>query len=312
MRTFLAFAARTGNFKKELRPGFDFFADACYNDGVGVLRPKEEMRMKRELYDLFLREGISCAEAIAYRDVREIKHEILAREPFTPETVLIFLLPYYAGETVNLSRYAASLDYHICIRELTARLIASLGELYPGYTFRGFGDHSPIDERSAALVAGLGIVGDNGLLIHERYGSYIFIADILTDLPPERVGAIPPRPVLTCEHCGACRRCCPTGILRGEGEWCLSAITQRKGELTAEEIECMRANNTVWGCDVCQSVCPHNRAPQMTPIAFFHEDRIPLLTRERLDEMDDATFARRAFAWRKRKTVERNLDALGY
>ena len=114
----------------------------------------------------------------------------------------------------------------------------------------------------------------------------------------------------TCISCGACRRACPTGCLRGEGESCLSAITQRKGELTEEEAEMMRKFNTVWGCDLCQSSCPHNIKPKVTPLRFFHEDRITRLTRERLDGMSKEEFNARAFAWRGRKTVERNLAIL--
>ena len=68
--------------------------------------------------------------------------------------------------------------------------------------------------------------------------------------------------------------------------------------------------NTGWGCDICQSACPYNREPVKTPIEFFYRERIDELTRERLDSMDKAEFNRRAFAWRGRKTVERNLDIL--
>jgi epoxyqueuosine reductase QueG len=96
----------------------------------------------------------------------------------------------------------------------------------------------------------------------------------------------------------------------GEGTDCLSAITQRKGELTDKEKDLMRTHNTAWGCDICQTSCPHNRHPALTPVEFFHRERIPQLTREILDNMSEDEFSRRAFAWRKRKTVERNLDIL--
>ena len=132
----------------------------------------------------------------------------------------------------------------------------------------------------------------------------------MTDLSPELLGAITPLEVATCHHCGACKRACPTGILRGEGEDCLSAITQRKGELTESEMDMMRRYNTAWGCDLCQSACPFNREPVKTPIEFFYRERIDELTREKLDTMDKAEFNRRAFAWRGRKTVERNLEIL--
>ena len=154
------------------------------------------------------------------------------------------------------------------------------------------------------------MVGDNGLIINEKYGSYVFIGDVITDISPEELGATDIREVKRCMHCGACKRSCPTGILRAEGTDCLSAITQRKGELTSEEYDLMRKYNTVWGCDLCQSVCPYNRESPVTPIEFFHRERIAELTRDMLDAMDKPSFIRRAFSWRGRKTVERNLDIL--
>lgn len=266
--------------------------------------------MTDELKHFFESEGIEYYAVLPYSAVREINPALAARSGVMPGSVIIFLLPYYTAEADNLSVYSASRDYHIVIREVTGRLIARLSELFPDSTSRGFGDHSPIDEIDAALTARLGILGDSGLLINERYGTYVFVADVLTDIPPEVLGASEPKAHLTCEHCGACAAACPTGILRGESEECLSAITQRKGELTDEEVSLMRECNTVWGCDVCQRVCPHNADPLQTPLAFFHEGRLQRLTSEILDAMSDEEFKQRAFAWRGRKTVERNLKLL--
>lgn len=251
--------------------------------------------------------SIDAYGALSIADVDIINEKLLLREDFKPKSILVFLVPYYAGETVNLSRYAAARDYHIAIREITERLIAGIKEKYPEAHAKGYGDHSPIAERAAALRAGLGILGDNGLIIHEKYGTYVFIGDVITDLPPEVLGAKPPQPIRTCEHCGRCRTACPTGILRGEGTDCLSAITQKKGTLSENEIALMRKYNTVWGCDLCQTACPHNRAPMLTPISFFREQRIPHLTAENLASLSDEAFMERAFAWRGRKTVERNV-----
>ena len=266
--------------------------------------------MKDILKNYFHSKNIEYFAVLPYSACREINPGIMEREGFKPESVIVYLLPYYTGETVNLSRYAASLDYHLALRECADGLIAALKEVTPESHFKGYGDHSPISEVSAALVAGLGAIGDNGLILNERYGSYVFIGDIVTDIPPELLGAVAPREVLTCHHCGACKRACPTGILRGEGDDCLSAITQRKGELTPDEAELMRKYNTAWGCDLCQSACPFNRTPVLTPIEFFYRERIDELTHEAIASMDKAEFARRAFSWRGRRTVERNIDIL--
>lgn len=266
--------------------------------------------MKNILKEYFASQSIEYFSVISYDDCVEINKRIIERENFTPRSAVIYLLPYYSGEGVNLSRYATSLDYHLAIREINLGLEELLMQHFPNAHVKGYGDHSPIAERYAALCAGLGIAGDNGLIINEKYGSYVFIADMITDIDPDQLGNHPIFPVKKCEGCGLCKQACPTGILRGEGEDCLSAITQRKGELTEEEKELMRGYNTLWGCDECQSVCPHNRSPIVTPVAFFHRGRIEELTAEVLSSMSDEEFNKRAFAWRKRRTVERNIEIL--
>ena len=261
--------------------------------------------------DLLMREvHVPRYAVLSYEHARETAPHLRTRLSFTPRSIILFLLPYYAGETENLSRYAAARDYHRIIRAIGEHIIQGLQKACPEASFFTYGDHSPIDERHAALISGLGIAGDNGLLITEDYGSYIFIGDVLTDVSAERLGAVQPQPIRRCKSCGRCRAACPTGILRGEGNDCLSAITQRKGTLAPHEIALMREYHTVWGCDVCQTVCPYNRSPKLTPIPFFREQRIPKLTLSLLDSMDDGAFSERAFAWRGRGVVRRNLTLL--
>ena len=267
--------------------------------------------MKEKLREYLASVGIEYFSVLRYSDCRETNARIMERESFQPKSVVVYLLPYYAGESENLSIYSSSLDYHIIIKTVNDGLSAKIKEFCSDAGIRGYGDHSPIDERHAALIGGLGIAGDNGLIINEKYGSYVFIGDVVTDIDPELLGASEPVEIKRCIGCGACKRACPTGILRGEGDDCLSAITQRKGELTDEECDLMRRYNTLWGCDICQNVCTYNQNPNKTPIKFFYQDRIPCLTREILDSMTDEEFSRRAFAWRKRKTIERNLEILG-
>ncbi len=268
--------------------------------------------MHKLIADFFHKRKIEYFSVLDYTDCNELDAEMMSREGFAPKSVIVFLLPYYAGEGKNLSSYATSLDYHIAIREITGALIEKLKAEFPKNHFRGYGDHSPIDERHAAVIAGLGIKGDSTLLINEKYGTYVFVADVVTDIPPEVLGSKPPMSIVSCSHCGACVRACPTGILRGECDKCLSAITQRKGDLEEDEVELMRKFDTVWGCDVCQRVCPHNRSPIITPLEFFLQDRIECLTSDVLDSLSKDELKSRAFGWRGRKTIERNLKALDY
>ena len=266
--------------------------------------------MHIDLKGFFEKENIEYFGALPIEDVRCTFPELLLRDGISPRSAIVYLVPYYGGETVNLSRYAASRDYHVYLRELNTRLSDFLSSALPESINKGYGDHSPIDERHAALALGLGVAGKNGLILNEKYGSYVFVGDMLTDIPPEQLSASAPKAIKPCIGCGKCISACPTGILGGKGEDCLSAITQKKGELSEREISLMRKYNTAWGCDECQTACPYNRERVLSPIPFFLEDRIEELSSDTLASLDKAAFSSRAFAWRGRKTVERNVEIL--
>ncbi len=281
-----------------------FYGQICYDETIGG------ESMKDAIARYFEKSKIEYYSVLSYDDCHEISREIIEREDFTPRSVIVFLVPYYVSEGENISSYATSYDYHTAIREICQGLGRVIREYKPSALFRGYGDHSPIDEIHAASICGLGITGDNYLLINEKYGSYVFVGDMITDIEAEELGRVEPRGGIGCMHCGACRAVCPTGILRGESDVCLSAITQRKGALTDDERSMMLRCNTAWGCDICQRVCPYNRDVSPTPLDFFHKDRITRLTREMLDGMKKDELRSRAFGWRGRRVVERNLDVL--
>lgn len=266
--------------------------------------------------ELFQKEGILYHAPLPYELTRPVRPYLLSRiEDFSPKTLLVFLVPYYAGPTENLSLYASACDYHGYMKELFARLVPALHAAF-GYRFFGFADHSPIDERHAAALAGLGVLGKNGLLLNETYGSFVFIGELVTDAPPELFGFTHTTPIRSCAGCDACRRACPTGILRGEGDTCLSAVTQKKGDLSEEEKALLLHGGSVWGCDLCQTACPHNLARiadgrALTPIPYFKEARITRLTTETLSALDEEAFAARAFSFRGRAPLLRNLALLG-
>lgn len=264
--------------------------------------------MKSLLKEFFDGEKIEYFSVLPYQSANVTRQYIMARENFVPKSIIIFLVPYYAGETVNISRYAASRDYHLYLGEITEKLSKYLESQIEGIHSKGYGDHSPIDERDAAAKCSLGIIGKNGLLINEKYGSYIFIGELVCDVEPERFGEFCFSEPRYCDECGRCRAACPTAGLVDKTMPCLSAITQKRGELTDSEKTLMKNNGTVWGCDICQTVCPHNENPRITPIKFFHENRIVNLTPETFQEMSDDEFSTRAFSWRGRKVLERNID----
>ena len=119
--------------------------------------------------------------------------------------------------------------------------------------------------------------------------------------------------VKECLHCGAYKKSCPTACIvpREEGidkrRVCLSAITQKKGELTDEELALILKNGSVWGCDACQKACPYTKKAASSPIDFFNENVISCLTVKTLENMTDEEFNSRPFAWRGKETIQRNV-----
>ena len=260
------------------------------------------------LSDFLQKKRIDCFAPIPLKDCRVTKPYLLDRVGITEGTVVLLAIPYYTRSCThpgrNLSAYAVSKNYHLFFDQLFDELLPQLRNAFPSNRFAGFADHSPIAEVDAAVRAGLGVLGQNGLLLTPKYASYVFLGAIITDANvPCQAGEL-----TTCVGCGACKVNCPTS----DGSLCLSALTQKKGALTPDEEERILRHGYAWGCDVCQEVCPYvKRALRsgsiFTPIPFFEESPLPCLTVAALDDMTDAKFAERAYSWRGRDTVRRNL-----
>ena len=122
----------------------------------------------KRLADFFKEEKIEYFSVIPYTSCVVKRADIMARESFVPRSVIVMLVPYYSTTVRNFSAYAAACDYHIYIKGLTDRLSIVLNREFSDAHFKGYGDHSPIDERHAALISGLGVLGENRLLINEK------------------------------------------------------------------------------------------------------------------------------------------------
>lgn len=259
--------------------------------------------MNATVKHIFERENILLLEAMPFSLCRVIQPHKLTRLSFTPTAAIVFLMPYYtelSGKR-NLSRYAVARDYHLYVKGLSERVLLELSAAYPEASFAMFSDNSPIDERHAASLCGLGVMGKNGLVLTEKYGPYVFVGEVLCDLPIEILELRDQYEQRGCIDCGACLSACPKKTV------CLSALTQKKGSLTEAEENEIVLLGSVWGCDVCQEVCPYSRGLEETPIPFFKEALVPYLTLDILRGMGDSEFGSRAYAWRGRNTVERNL-----
>ncbi|MDR1628672.1 MAG: DUF1730 domain-containing protein [Oscillospiraceae bacterium] len=229
------------------------------------------------------------------------------RIPQNAKSVLLVLFPYYLGEeayqNANMARYAVSCDYHGVVLAKLTNMIGRLREHFPDEAFVCFVDNSPIPEKYAAVFAGLGVLGKNTLLLNERYGSYFFIGEIVTTAD---LGGSVTEPNY-CIGCLACVRACPSGALKEDGtitpSLCVSAITQKKGELSEEEQALIRKVGSVWGCDRCQTACPMNKNPETTHITEWIESARPVYTKE--SDLED-----RAYLWRGKPVADRNWDII--
>ena len=179
-----------------------------------------------------------------------------------------------------ISRYAWGRDYHDVLQEKLEVLVTILRERFPDdFVTRTYTDTGPLHERVLAKHAGLGWLGKNTLLLNQKIGSFFFLGVILTTLELEPTlgpDEIPPR-----DLCGSCRRCldaCPTGAFAEpyvmDARRCIAYLTiELKGSIP-EELRTPMGRH-VFGCDICQDVCPWNRRTPVTSLADFEPRSFP-------------------------------------
>lgn len=204
------------------------------------------------------------------------------------KSVITLMMNYYPSETQKLSaphisKYAYGMDYHEVIRPKLHQLLAYINEHIGEVHGRGFVDSAPVLERSWAQRSGLGWIGKNGNLISKNNGSFFFLATLIVDIGLEYDDAF------VKDYCGTCRKCidaCPTDAILDNkvinGSQCISYFTiELKDQLIPSSME-GKFNNWMFGCDVCQDVCPWNRfskphnnssfQPIRELLDFSHED----------------------------------------
>jgi epoxyqueuosine reductase QueG len=227
--------------------------------------------------------------------------------PDDAKSIIVCAFSYYNGERKgNISRYAQGADYHFVAREKMNPICEYLKE--NGFSAESFADTGALNERVLANLSGIAFLGKNQMAINKELGSYFFIGYIVTDCELE--ADLPE--TSNCADCGNCIKACPLGALSESGfceEKCLSYLTQKKGELSFEEKEAIKKTKTIWGCDICQEVCPHNKGIAITSIPEFRENLI--IDLEIDESLSNKEFKRlygnRAFSWRGKQVIERNL-----
>lgn len=207
----------------------------------------------------------------------------------------------------RVAAYAAGPDYHEVIGEKLQRFISFLTDLRPGIWARPYVDTGPLLEREWAYRSGLGWFGKNTMLLHKRAGSWFFLAEILVNLELEGEG-------IPSAHCGKCTRCltdCPTGALEEgyilKAPLCISYLTiEHRGPIPHELRP--QLGNWIFGCDVCQEVCPWNEKfgrPRDDLVEVLFPSLPTLLA---LDEAAFRSRFRTSAIWRtKRRGLLRNV-----
>ena len=213
-----------------------------------------------------------------------------------------------------ISKYAYGKDYHKVLKKKLKKLLFLMRERIGDIEGRVFVDSAPIHERAWAKLSGLGWVGKNSLLINKNQGSYFFLAEIICDLELEY-----DEPVLN--RCGNCSRCidaCPTGAITKaqviNAKKCISYLTIENKDNIPEELN-DSMNNSIFGCDVCQDVCPWNKnSKPHEEIEFLPKKNLKKLRKKDWVELTEETFDRifegSAIKRTKYKGLKRNIRAV--
>jgi epoxyqueuosine reductase len=162
-------------------------------------------------------------------------------------------------EAKRIAKYAYGEDYHRVVKDKCYELLAYIKTLYPEVNTRVFVDSAPVMERQWAQKSGIGWIGKNSLLLRKGVGSYFFLGEIFLDCDLPESGAY------VTDHCGDCTRCidaCPTQAIVAnqviDSKKCISYVTiEKRDPLLSEELD--HLHGWLFGCDICQDVCPWNR-----------------------------------------------------
>ncbi|QCR25708.1 tRNA epoxyqueuosine(34) reductase QueG [Priestia megaterium] len=200
-------------------------------------------------------------------------------------------------------------DYHTVLRDRLQKLETFIKEKVPAAILQSMVDTGELSDRAVAERAGIGWSGKNCAIITPEFGSYVYLGEMITDIP------FPPDKPIE-DGCGTCNKCvdaCPTGALVTGGQLnsqrCIAFLTQIKGFL-AEEFR-SKLGNRLYGCDTCQTVCPENKGkdfhfhPEMEPDPELAKPKLkPLLTMSNREFKEK--FGHVSGSWRGKKPIQRN------
>lgn len=231
------------------------------------------------------------------------------------KTIISIAFPYHMGD-VNVdngfSIYTKGYDYHRVVNSYLDKICTYINEL--GGKAIPLVDSNSLPERYIGYLSGLGIIGKNNMLITKKYGSYVFLGEIITDLEIkcEDLGSF--EKLLKYEECNSCNRCiegCPTKSImtgRKNPNICSSYITQKK-ELSTVDYKLIK--NRIFGCDICQDTCPYNknvevsRLIEFTPLEFMNTVDVNFYANLNNKEFKEKV-AKTSCGWRGKNVIRRN------
>ncbi len=228
-------------------------------------------------------------------------------EKLLPETLRVISVSMnYYSENKNsaISQHAKGKDYHKLIRKRLQKLANKISETTGPIIYRAFTDSAPVLEKALAEKAGIGWIGKNTTLINEQHGSWCFLGELFINLPL-------PVDEPSKNQCGDCQKCldaCPTNALIApftlDARKCISYITIEHKNSIPENLQSL-IGKQIFGCDICQKVCPWNKEPIETNEDAFRSNKI--LNKSTLDEMQ---------SWTEKEFVENtkgsDIQRLGY
>ncbi|MCM8833401.1 MAG: tRNA epoxyqueuosine(34) reductase QueG [Candidatus Omnitrophica bacterium] len=177
------------------------------------------------------------------------------------KTIITLGVNYYSEipEESIFPRYLTKIDYHKVIKKMLKTFIENLKKEFGNFEYRFFVDTGPVFEKYWAKKSGIGFIGKNSLIINREFGSFIFLSEVFIDKEIE--------PDKEIENlCGECKKCvesCPTGAILENGiidaRKCISYLTIEKKELSEYEKGLIKKGKRIFGCEICQEVCPFNQ-----------------------------------------------------
>lgn len=237
------------------------------------------------------------------------------------KSVISLSLNYFPGqqqsdpEAPKISKYAYGMDYHLVIKNKLSKLLQYIQENIGEVSGRAFTDSAPVLDRAWARNSGLGWVGKNSNLIGKKSGSFFFLAELIIDLELDY------GEVMQADHCGTCTRCldaCPTDAIIApaivDANKCISYLTIELKDKIEPQFS-GKLENWMFGCDICQDVCPWNRFSVPNTVHEFKPD--PALLNMKKGDWEDITqevfstiFKNSAVKRTKFKGLSRNIEFL--